>query len=390
MTQRKTLGLIVNPVAGVGGRVGLKGSDGIEILRRALELGAARESPRRAQQALARLAGLAGDIDLVTCPGEMGADEAVAAGFTPRVLDSVIGAPWGAPLPDGAPATTAEDTVNAARAMRDIGVDLLLFAGGDGTARNIYDAIGTEIATLGIPAGVKIHSAVYATTPAAAGDLAALFFRPEARGVELREAEVMDIDEEAFREDRVSARLYGYLRVPYQRNLLQSAKAGAGGSDAVALEGIASEVVNGMQPGRLYVIGPGTTTRGIMRILELPNTLLGVDVVGERAVVASDVSENDLLRLTAERPATVVVTAIGGQGHIFGRGNQQISPRVLRQVGLDNIVVVATHQKLLALEERPLLVDTGDDDLNAELCGYRRVVTNLNESTIYPVSTEAG
>ncbi len=352
MTQRKTLGLIVNPVAGVGGRVGLKGSDGIEILRRALELGAARESPRRAQQALARLAGLAGDIDLVTCPGEMGADEAVAAGFTPRVLDSVIGAPWGAPLPDGAPATTAEDTVNAARAMRDIGVDLLLFAGGDGTARNIYDAIGTQIATLGIPAGVKIHSAVYATTPAAAGDLAALFFRPQARGVELREAEVMDIDEEAFREDRVSARLYGYLRVPYQRNLLQSAKAGAGGSDAVALEGIASEVVNGMQPGRLYVIGPGTTTRGIMRILELPNTLLGVDVVGERAVVASDVSENDLLRLTAERPATVVVTAIGGQGHIFGRGNQQISPRVLRQVGLDNIVVVATHQKLLALEKK--------------------------------------
>ena len=390
MTQRKTLGLIVNPVAGVGGRVGLKGSDGIEILRRALELGAARESPRRAQQALARLAGLAGEIDLVTCPGEMGADEAVAAGFTPRVLDSVIGAPWGAPLPDGAPATTAEDTVNAARAMRDIGVDLLLFAGGDGTARNIYDAIGTEIATLGIPAGVKIHSAVYATTPAAAGDLAALFFRPQARGVELREAEVMDIDEEAFREDRVSARLYGYLRVPYQRNLLQSAKAGAGGSDAAALEGIASEVVNGMQPGRLYVIGPGTTTRGIMRILELPNTLLGVDVVCDRAVVASDVNENDLLRLTAERPATVVVTAIGGQGHIFGRGNQQISPRVLRQVGLGNIVVVATHQKLLALEERPLLVDTGDDELNAELCGYRRVVTNLNESTIYPVSTEAG
>ncbi len=389
MTQRRTLGLIVNPVAGVGGRVGLKGSDGIEILRRALELGAARESPRRAQQALARLSGLAGEIDLVTCPGEMGADEAVAAGFTPRVLDSVIGAPWGAPLPDGAPATTAEDTINAARAMRDIGVDLLLFAGGDGTARNIHDAIGTEIAALGIPAGVKIHSAVYATTPAAAGDLAGLFFRPQARGVELREAEVMDIDEEAFRQDRVSARLYGYLRVPYRRNLLQSAKAGAGGSDAVALEGIASEVVNGIRPGRLYVIGPGTTTRGIMRILGLPNTLLGVDVVCERAVVASDVNEDDLLRLTAERAATVVVTAIGGQGHIFGRGNQQISPRVLRQVGLDNIVVVATNQKLLALEERPLLVDTGDEELDAELCGYRKVVTNLNESTIYPVSTEA-
>jgi predicted polyphosphate/ATP-dependent NAD kinase len=274
--------------------------------------------------------------------------------------------------------------------MRDIGVDLLLFAGGDGTARNIYDAVGVDVPALGIPAGVKIHSAVYATTPAAAGDLAALFFRPQARGIELREAEVMDIDEDAFRENRLSAHLYGYLRVPYQRNLVQSAKAGAAGSDTAALEGIASEVVNGMQPGRLYVIGPGTTTRGIMRILELPDTLLGVDVVCDRRVVASDVNETDLLRLTAETPATVVVTAIGGQGHIFGRGNQQISPRVLRRVGLGNIVVVATHQKLLALEERPLLVDTGDDELNADLCGYRKVVTNLNESTVYPVSTEAG
>jgi predicted polyphosphate/ATP-dependent NAD kinase len=389
MAQRKKLGLIVNPVAGVGGRVGLKGSDGTDILRRALELGAARESPRRAQQALTRLHALASEIDVVTCPAEMGADEARAAGFSPQVLDAVI-APSGEHLADGSSATSAADTERAARALLDLGVDLLLFAGGDGTARNIHNAVGASLPVVGIPAGVKIHSAVYATTPAAAGDLAALFFRPQSRGIELREAEVMDIDEEAFRHDRLSARLYGYLTVPYLRSLLQSAKAGAASSDVAILEGIASEVINTMAPGRLYVIGPGTTTRGIMRLLRLPNTLLGVDVVCDRALAASDVNENELLRLTEGRPATVVVTVIGGQGHIFGRGNQQISPKVLRQVGLGNITVVATSEKLLGLEGRPLLVDTGDEELDTELCGFRKVVTNLNEMTVYPVSTEAG
>lgn len=387
---RRRLGLIVNPVAGVGGRVGLKGSDGEDVLRRALELGAVREAPHRAQRALARLAHLRDGLQVLTYPGEMGEDEARAAGFDDVVI-------VGRPADDGTiavggtvvPHTTPADTEAAARALADHGVDLLLFAGGDGTARNVFNAVGERVPAVGVPAGVKIHSAVYATTPAAAGDLAALYLGAE-RSMRLREAEVMDIDEEAFRADRVSARLYGYLLVPYERALLQGAKAGGVAGDEAALAGIASDVINGMEPGTLYVLGPGTTTRKIAELLRLPKTLLGVDVVRDRELVAADVDERRLLELVRSAPARIVVTVIGGQGHIFGRGNQQISAEVIRAVGRENIVVVATETKILSLEGRPLLVDTGDEELDRELAGYARVVTSLGRRLMYAVVAESG
>jgi predicted polyphosphate/ATP-dependent NAD kinase len=402
----KRLGLIVNPVAGVGGRVGLKGSDGLEIVRRALELGAVREAPHRAELALARLARLRDVVEIVACPGEMGEAEARACGFEPVVLEDVVGAAtargarWGASdtLPDGAPLTSPADTEAAARAMRDMGVDLLLFAGGDGTARNVCSAIGGEVAALGVPAGVKIHSAVYATTPASAGDLAALFLYDRPAAVRLREAEVMDIDEEAFRDDRVSARLYGYLNVPYERTMVQSAKAGGVAGDAADLRAIAAEVVNEMRPGTLYLLGPGTTTRSIAQALGIEKTLLGVDAVRDGRLVAADLSERRILELLGETPpareargherpdARIVVTVIGGQGHIFGRGNQQLSAEVIRRVGTDHLVVVATQTKLLSLKGGPLLVDTGDPELDAELAGYLQVVTNLGRRTVYKVA----
>jgi predicted polyphosphate/ATP-dependent NAD kinase len=377
MSEIKRLGFIVNPWAGIGGRVGLKGSDGADIVRRAIELGAKREAPHRAQLALARLAAMRGRIEIVTCPGEMGADEARAAGFEARLIDGVRAS-------NGTAATTAEDTENAAREMAAIGVDLLLFAGGDGTARNIYNAVGLNLSVLGIPAGVKIHSAVYANTPGQAGDLAALYLG--GGRVRLREVEVMDIDEAAFRDNRLSARLYGYLTVPFKRELVQSAKSGSPPGDLAVLHGIATEVVNAMQPERVYVIGPGTTTRAVMEALSLENTLLGVDVVRGSKLLGCDVNEAQLVSLTQEAPATIVVTAIGGQGHIFGRGNQQISPRVIRQVGKENIVVAAAGSKLLSLEGRPLLVDTGDEELDRELSGYVKVVTGLNERIVCRVA----
>jgi len=395
VTQRKRLGLIVNPLAGIGGRVGLKGSDGPEIVRRALELGAVREAPHRAQLALARLTSLRDSLEVITCPGEMGESEARAVGLLPTVLDLPLRAEQQdvpSSLPDGTPLTTAADTVNAARALADRNVDLLLFAGGDGTARNVFDAVGDRLLVVGIPAGVKIHSAVYATTPIAAGDLAALVLGPQGAGIRERQGEVMDIDEDAFRDNRVSARLYGYLRVPYQRTLLQSAKAGSQTADEAALNGIANEVVNDMESGVTYFIGPGTTTRAILDLLALPDTLLGVDVVRDRKLLAADASELDLLRLL-EQPGTrakIIVTAIGGQGHIFGRGNQQFSPRIIRQVGRDNILVIATQSKLLSLEGKPLLVDTGDPDLDRELAGYVKVITGLHERLVYPVRGDTG
>jgi predicted polyphosphate/ATP-dependent NAD kinase len=385
----KKLGLIVNPVAGVGGRVGLKGSDGRDILLRALELGAARESPHRTEVALYRLQRLRDRLTVVTFPGEMGEDEARAAGFAvdvlvPSIAHGVIEA-GGARFAE----TTAADTEEAARRMADAGVDLILFAGGDGTARNIFNALGDRVPVVGIPAGVKIHSAVYANTPANAGDLAALFLADEG-GFRLREAEVMDIDEDAFRHDRLSASLYGFLSVPYERQLIQSPKSGSQPSDEGLAIGIGNDVIHSMKPRVLYLVGAGTTTRAIMRLLELPCTLLGVDAVRDRQLIAGDLAEADVMRLVDEAEAegsgaAIVVAVIGGQGHIFGRGNQQFSPRVIRAVGRDNIIVVATQSKLLSLDGAPLRLDTGDEELDADLAGWIKVVSGHSRRTMYRV-----
>ncbi len=395
----KKLGIIVNPVAGVGGRVGLKGSDGEDVLRRALELGAARDAPRRARLALERLTRLKDGIEVLTGPGEMGEDEARAAGFEPTVVGSLAGRPtWlQVELERGHDeralgaaadftATTPADTVETARALEAAGVAVILFAGGDGTARDIYHAVGDRVPVIGVPAGVKIHSAVYATTPAAAGDVVALYLHDRPAAVHLRECEVMDIDEEAFREDRVSARLYGYMRVPVARGLVQSAKAGGVAGETSALQDVAMDVLQHVEPGELLILGPGTTTRTVLERLGLPSTLLGVDAIVDSERVAGDATEADLLDLLEHyERARIVVTVIGGQGHIFGRGNQQISPAVIRRVGRDHILVIATQTKLLSLEGRPLLVDTGDVELDTELCGYVKVTTGLGERTMYKV-----
>ena len=368
----KTVGLIVNPVAGMGGKVGLKGSDGPEVLRLARELGATPEAPQRVGQALAAFSESRDPLQWITCPGEMGEDICRRAGLDPLILSS-----------RRRRETTWEDTERAAGQLLDREVDLLLFAGGDGTARNVCRAVGSRLVTLGIPAGVKIHSAVYAVTPRDAGEVARRFLEGGLRSV--REGEVMDIDEESYRQGVVEARLYGYLRVPVEDRYVQRMKAGGAASEAQALAGMAEEVVGCMQESEVFVIGPGTTTRAITERLGLPGTLLGVDVVCNRRLVARDVSERRLLELTAGRRVRIVITVIGGQGYILGRGNQQIGPALLRQVGKQGLLVVATKEKLASLGGRPLLVDTGDEALNRELSGYLRVTTGYEDYVIYRV-----
>ena len=371
--SKKKLGLIVNPVAGLGGRVGLKGSDGLEIQRHALALGAAPQAANRAAQALERLRPVADQFDLFAYPGEMGEAAAMAAGLTTTVV--------GAIRPDQ---TTAEDTRRAAREMLALAVDLLFFAGGDGTARDVCQAVGQALPVLGIPAGVKIHSAVYATSPASAGDLAGLYL--QGKVTSRREAEVMDVDEDAVRRGIITAGLYGYLVVPFQRQLVQSCKAPSGLGEAAAMDAIACQVVDRMEPGRLYILGPGTTTRAIAARLGLAKTLVGVDVVLDNCLLATDVNEAQLLTLLPGRLAQIVVTPIGGQGYLFGRGNQQISPAVIRAVGRENVAVVSTPHKVHSLEGRPFLVDTGDPAVDKLLGGYIRVVTGYGEQIVYRVS----
>lgn len=367
---RKKLGLIVNPLAGIGGRVGLKGSDGVDTVKKAFDLGAEIISPDRAVETLKALSSEKERIELVTYPDEMGEEEAVASGFHPLVVGSIQTGQ-----------TTAEDTQRAAREIKEFGVDLILFVGGDGTARDMYEAVGTSIPVLGIPAGVKIHSSVYAVNPRRAADLIKVFLDGRAP---TQEMEVMDIDENLFRQGRVSARLYGYLKVPYERRLVQGAKSASTGSGE-NLQKIAAAVVERMDEEDVYfILGPGTTIKAIGDALGIQKTLLGIDLVHQRLQVGKDLNEQQLLEMIDGKQTKVIVTVIGGQGYIFGRGNQQISPRVIRAVGKQNIIVVAAKNKLIALNGS-LLVDTGDPDCDQYLTGFIRVITGFNEETVWKV-----
>ena len=355
------VGILVNPVAGMGGSVGLKGSDGAETLRCARERGAV---PHAAEKMARALAAALPDADarFLTAGGPMGEEVLAACGLPYKAVYSPAGE------------TTGEDTVRAVRAMRDSGAELIVFAGGDGTARDVCAALGDEeMPVLGVPAGVKIHSAVFAVTPERAGQLLSRIVSGEAR--ETAEAEVMDIDEDAFRAGHVSARLYGYLRVPLDRTRMQNRKSGGSSSDARDISAIGTWLAHEMKPGRLYLIGAGTTTRAVMEALGLRGTLLGVDAVKDGRLIAADCTERDLLRLIEPGNTSAVLSVIGGQGHILGRGSQQFSPAVLRALGPKNLIVAAAPAKLDALFPSPLRVDTGDPQLDAELCGYIPVVT---------------
>lgn len=374
--KRRSIGLVVNPIAGMGGRVGLKGTDGPEALARARALGAVPESQARAARALARLAPLADRMRLLACRGAMGEGACRAAGLDADFL----------PIPAEEDASGPADTKAAAAALAEAGVDLVLFAGGDGTARDVFDALEARVPLLGIPTGVKMHSAVFATSPEAAGNLARLLVEGDPR-LRFAEAEVMDIDEAALRAGAVSARLHGYARVPFERALLQAGKASARASDEEALDALAGEIVRNMEPRRLYLLGCGTSIARIKRRLGFAGTLLGIDVVLDGRPIALDVGEERLLRLLGDGvPATIVTGVTGGQGFVFGRGNQQFSAEVIRRVGRQNIVVVTGLAKLVGLDPPCLRVDTGDADLDRKLSGYMPVRTAPGQSTMMRVA----
>lgn len=365
------LGFVVNPIAGMGGKVGLKGTDGDKILEKAIELGAEAEAPSKSERALEVLLPVKDKIRIITGRGDMGENQAERLGFKYQAIG------------EKEKRTGPEDTENVVKKMIDIGVDLLLFAGGDGTARNIYNIIKDKLPVIGIPAGVKIHSAVYANHPRNAGKIALKYLQGEA--VLIKEAEVMDIDEEAYRAGSITAKLYGYMKVLFEKQLVQTLKSGKPELEDSALDGIAERVVGDMEEDIYYIIGSGTSIRPIMDKLELPNSLLGIDIVKNRELIISDATEKEILETIKGRNSKIIVTIIGGQGYIFGRGNQQLSSNVIEEVGIDNINIIATKNKLVSLEGNPILVDTGSDRVNNLFNRYMKVRTSYNEEGIYKV-----
>jgi predicted polyphosphate/ATP-dependent NAD kinase len=364
------LGLLINPVAGVGGSVGLKGSDGADTLAKALALGAKPLASQRAAQALQVLQGQ--DVEIFTYPAEMGADVANGLGFKTTVIGSIKSGE-----------TTALDTQRAAKELVAEQIDLLLFAGGDGTARNIADVLDDQVSVLGIPAGVKIHSGVYAITPKAAGEIIALLV--SGNMLTLGHQEVRDIDEVAFREGRVKAKYYGELQVPQEHRYLQNVKSSGKEVEELVIADIAADVVEQMEDDIYYVIGSGTTVKAVMDELGLENTLLGVDLVKNGELVAQDCTAEQLLTLTENQPTKIIITIIGGQGHIIGRGNQQLSADLISRVGKENIMLLATKTKLKELEGRSLVCDSISQSLNQKMSGVIPVITGYHDKVLYRI-----
>jgi predicted polyphosphate/ATP-dependent NAD kinase len=364
-----SLGVVVNPIAGMGGRVGLHGTDGPE-LEAAVRRGAAAVAPHRARRALDRLHDLAPAVPVLTVAGTMGTNHLTGSGWTVQTLPRVRTGP-----------TTAADTRDAVRRMAESGVSLVLFVGGDGTARDVVDVVGTTVPVLGVPSGVKMHSGVFATGPEAAGETAARFVaRPAVVGC--LDAEVVDLaDADGGPSD--SPRMFGIARVPNAGSSLQRAKAfteSTGDADLVAL---GREVADEMREDRLYLLGPGTTVAHVNAALGLPASRLGVDVVLGRRLLAADASEAELLSLLAEHPsATLVLGVVGGQGFLLGRGNQQVSAAVLSAVGADHIEILAARGKVAALDPPVLRIDVGDEHATAPITGYRKVRTGRGQSTV--------
>ena len=370
----KRLGLIINPIAGMGGKVGLKGTDGADILERAMRLGATPVAPQRALDALRALrASFTSPLQVATCPQKMGEESAKEAGFNPTVIDE-----------GSRTVTTAEETKRAAKSLLQCKVDLLLLVGGDGTARDVCQTIDRKVPCLGIPSGVKAYSAVFSTNPRAGGDLAACYLNGEAT---LVDAEVLDVDESDFRSDRISVHLYGYLRVPFHSSNLQSAKSTSplDEDELYAQDAIAKFVDEEIKEDRTYIVGPGSTTAALGRRLGFEKTVLGVDAIRGKSLIGKDLSEEGIRQLIDRGRTSIVVTPIGGQGFLFGRGNPQISAEVIRRVGKDNIMIVATKHKIHSLKTKRLLVDTGDSQLDKELSGYVKAITGYREFSVLPI-----
>ena len=372
------LGVIVNPVAGLGGSVALKGSDAVAA--QALALGAEPLANQRMAQALAQFSDLAEQCTIVTAAAEMGEyccqqlGFAVTVAYHPEVSRASL---------TNAVITCAEDTRAAVAALVAADIDLLLFAGGDGTARDVCASIDDVVPVLGVPAGCKIHSGVYGVTPQAAGYVVRRLIGGEL--VSLQAGDVMDIDEVEFRLGRVKAKRYGEMLVPRDVRYVQHVKMGGVEVDELVLVDIAADVISDMED-EYYIMGSGSTVAVVMAELGLENTLLGVDVVHQHSLLARDQTAAQLLNLATGKNVKLVITLIGGQGHLFGRGNQQLSATLLKTIGKENIIVLATKAKLSALAGRPLIVDTGDVELDLALSGFIRVTTGYRDYIMYRVA----
>ncbi|WP_251359615.1 ATP-NAD kinase family protein [Kangiella sp. TOML190] len=374
------LGLIINPFAGIGGKVGLKGSDGEQIREQAFALGAIQQAENRARITLEALLPFKEQIHWYCASSAMGETLLQELGFT---FELVYQAPQ---------LSSDRDTIETVERFNTLDLDLLVFAGGDGTARNICSVIDETTPVLGVPAGVKIHSGVYAITPLAAAEVLRNILTNQL--VSLIEASVMDIDEEAFRAGTVTAKKHGQLLVPAEHQYIQATKVSSAQlnreDEALVQKDIAEFVVEDMDDELHYLIGTGTSCAAVMDALDLPGSLLGIDWVYQNQLMGSDLNEADILQLLEQQAGKVriILTAIGGQGHIIGRGNHQFSATVLARLNKSDLIIIATKTKLKQLNSKPLLIDSDLPAINNKFAGIYRVICGYDDEVLYQLGAE--
>ncbi|MFX0021297.1 MAG: ATP-NAD kinase family protein [Candidatus Hermodarchaeota archaeon] len=363
------IGLIINPIAGMGGTVGLKGTDGATY-KKAIEMGATPVTPIRVNELLSTMKNR-NKIILLVAPGKMGAELVKELGINFKIIGKI------------GEETTKDDTKRIAKQMVKEDIDLLIFCGGDGTARDIFDSVGLEKPVVALPAGVKMFSSVFAVNPRAAAEIVDKFVDEE---IETQEKEVLDIDEDLVRQDILQAKLYGYLRVPKIIHLIQSGKTGSGFERTIEenKQEIAQFIIESMEDNTLYLLGSGTTIKTITDNLNIPKTLLGIDALYNKELVGKDLNEKNILQLMKTyHKRVIIVSPIGGQGFIFGRGNKQFTYEILREIGIKNIKIVATKQKMKDLDY--LRVDTGNFEVDNLFKGFTKVITGYKEELVVKI-----
>lgn len=377
-TNKFTIGFIINPISGMGGSVGLKGTDGEEVLQRAIELGAEPNAINRAREFLKELLSLKPKLNFITCPGNMGAS--ILEEF--NYFYDTISHPLFNDMKEDFK-STAEHTIVAAETMKKRNdLKLLIFFGGDGTARDIVKAIGKDLPCLGIPTGVKIYSSVFSLNPRIAASIVMQFLWDE---IPLKESEVLDIDEEEYRKGNLVSKLYGYLLTPFNPDFSQRSKMGTPDSDLNNQERIAKRIVEDLERDTSYLLGPGTTIKAIADMLNQQKTVLGIDLLLNDRIIAQDLNERRILELIDGKKVKIITSLIGRQGFLFGRGNLQFSPQVLKKIGAENVIIAATKFKLLNIPNQILRIDTRDPELDDELKGFYRVIVDYDEIKICKV-----
>ncbi|MFX0138218.1 MAG: ATP-NAD kinase family protein [Candidatus Hodarchaeota archaeon] len=373
-----TLGLIINPISGMGGTVGLKGTDGRETLLKAIELGAQPNATNRARELLKELESIRSRLRFLTCPGIMGENVLKEMNFEYTCINHQIFSRMENLLD-----TTPKHTEIASEIMKNNSdLNLLLFVGGDGTARNIVNTLGVHKPCLGIPAGVKIFSSVFSLNPRKASLIIIQFLYSE---IPVKKMEVLDIDENEYRKGNLVSKFYGYLMTPYDPDLSQTYKIGTPASDLNNQERIAKRVIEILKHGIYYLLGPGTTVKTITEYLNQEKTLLGIDVLLNNRVIAQDLNERQIIDLIKKKKAKIIISLIGHQGFLFGRGNLQFSSKVLKMINPKDIIIISTKFKLLNIPKQILRIDTRDIELDKKLKGLYKVIVDYDEMRICKV-----